>query len=775
MHNARDYDESAALSTIIYPLRNFVIPAIISSMYLKELTLQGFKTFAQKTTLRFLDPTNKTHAVTAIVGPNGSGKSNVADAIRWVLGEQSMKLLRSKSSTDVIFSGSNGKARSGVAEVELTFADVSGIDGIDFSEVRITRKLYRDGESLYSINGASVRLSDIQMFLAQANVGQKSYSVVGQGQIDHILAASPEERKSFFDDATGVKPLQLKRHRASLKLRRTRDNLQQAELLIQEIEPRLRTLRRLVKRLHQREDVEAALNESQIHYYGTLWNNLQSQLKTEFKSFQHIEKTVKEQAGKLEAERATLKDLEGKEKKNKEAPSEELMELQKRYDALQEKRSDIRERLFEAQKQLELAQVRSTSTWTPLPLSQIISRIESVKAATKKIKEQWKKGSLKEKDIDTAFDESKTLLSRLQKPAPESHKPNPKHVENLKAIQKEEAALITELTTLKQALHDSAQSSKNERKEFFALQNRLLAAQDKLHTFESQLNERRVALVRLETRNEDLERDMNEVLAGNVNAARKYKDGADTDSLYQQIQQLRHKLDLIGGIDEETVKEFEETQERFTHLEQQVTDLVGALQETEKLIVELDEQISSQSKQAFASIQTHFEHYFKILFGGGSCSLKEIKARDVQVQPIETEEGEEEIVEKQTKAELDRVIGIDIQATPPGKRLKSINLLSGGERALTSIALISAIMATNPSPFVILDEVDAALDEANTLRFSKILEDLRSLTQFIIITHNRATMHIADVLYGVSMQQDGVSQLLSLQLETAVKNSEKVS
>jgi chromosome segregation ATPase len=747
-------------------LRNFRIPVIMFAMYLKELTLQGFKTFAQKTTLRFLDPTNKSHALTAIVGPNGSGKSNVADAIRWVLGEQSMKLLRSKSSADVIFSGSNGKARSGVAEVELTFADVLGIEGIDFSEVRITRKLYRDGESLYAINGQSVRLSDVQMFLAQANVGQKSYSVVGQGQIDHILAASPEERKSFFDDATGVKPLQLKRHRASLKLRRTRDNLQQAELLIQEIEPRLRTLRRLVKRLHQREDVEKALNESQIQYYGTLWNNLQSQLHTELKSFQHIEKIVKEQACELEAERETLKDLESKKKNEKDAPSEELMELQKRYDVLQEKRADIRERLYEAQKHLELAQVRSTSTWTPLPLSQIISRITSVKDATKKIKEKWVKNDLEEQDIDSAFEESKTLLSRLQKPAPETHKPDPKHVANLKNTQKEEAQLITELTALKQALHDSAQSSKNERTEFFALQNRLLAAQDKLHTLESQLNERRVALARLETRNEDLERDMKEVLADRINKARAYEDGADTDSLYQQIQQLRHKLELIGGIDEETVTEFEETQERFTHLEQQVADLVGALQETEKLIVELDEQISSQSKKAFASIQTHFEHYFKILFGGGTCSLKEIKEKDVEVESTEkSDTEEEELYIKKTKAELERVVGIDIQATPPGKRLKSINLLSGGERALTSIALISAIMATNPSPFVVLDEVDAALDEANTVRFSKILEDLRSLTQFIIITHNRATMHIADVIYGVSMQQDGVSQLLSLQLE----------
>ncbi|KKW31676.1 MAG: Chromosome partition protein Smc, partial [Candidatus Uhrbacteria bacterium GW2011_GWA2_52_8d] len=170
-------------------------------MHLTKLELQGFKTFAKKTELSFLPPSSQRCPITAVVGPNGSGKSNLADAIRWVLGEQSLKLLRGKESQDVIFSGSEGKGRAGFAQVSLSLNNEDGSMPIDYTHVTITRRLYRDGTSEYLLNESPVRLADIQLLLAQANVGQRSYSVVGQGMIDHILVSTPEERKSFFDDA----------------------------------------------------------------------------------------------------------------------------------------------------------------------------------------------------------------------------------------------------------------------------------------------------------------------------------------------------------------------------------------------------------------------------------------------------------------------------------------------------------------------------------------------------------------------------------------------
>jgi len=286
---------------------------------------------------------------------------------------------------------------------------------------------------------------------------------------------------------------------------------------------------------------------------------------------------------------------------------------------------------------------------------------------------------------------------------------------------------------------------------------------------------------------------MNEFLKDRAIAVRSQRLNHSTtqplpEESYAEIQRLRYKLELIGGIDPEIMKEYEETRIRHEFLDGQVNDLHKALRDTEKVIVELDEQIEKQSKAVFGKINKEFERYFKVLFGGGSCQLVKLTREEVDevekademrgVTPerafADTGEGErdkEEVIAKKLQKHQDPVMGIDIQATPPGKKLKALNLLSGGERALTSIALISAIMAVNPSPFVLLDEVDAALDESNTIRFASILQELSEKSQFIIITHNRATMEQADVLYGVTMGTEGISNLLSIHLEDVVNGA----
>src|SRR3990167_3229667 len=188
-------------------------------MFLKKIELQGFKSFATKTVVEFRSN------ITAVVGPNGSGKSNIADAIRWVLGEQSPRLLRGKKNDDVIFTGSKIKGRLGMAEVSLYIDNSSGRLAVDYPEVVITRRVYRDGNSEYLINKSKVRLADVVMLLARAHFGQKSYAVVGQGMIDKIVNLLPNERKEFFDEAAGVKQYQIKRDQAVNQLIRTEVNI----------------------------------------------------------------------------------------------------------------------------------------------------------------------------------------------------------------------------------------------------------------------------------------------------------------------------------------------------------------------------------------------------------------------------------------------------------------------------------------------------------------------------------------------------------------------
>ncbi len=768
-------------------------------MYLEKLEVQGFKTFAQKTALKFPAPKKDRHAITSIVGPNGSGKSNLSDAIRWALGEQSLKLLRGKKSEDVIFSGSTGRARSGFAEVIMTFNNEDGAMPIEFPQVEIKRKLHRNGGSEYRLNGKVARLADIHLLLAQAGVGQKSYAVIGQGMVDHILVSTPEERKGFFDDATGVKQFQLKRHESMLKLKRTYENLEEVELVLNEIGPRLRSLKRQVSRLAKREQVEAELRELQFGYYGTLWWDLQDQLKTVRTNFDKLDvecRTLEAKTRSLEKKAAEIEEAD----QEKETTDQDLVALQNRYRDLQRQRSEFRDREYETQKEIELKKIQAESAWTPLPLAQIVEELKSITENQEKLVEQIKVGTLDPKAATAIHDRSAKLLKRLQKPAPDKMKADPGLSLELKEAQKERSAVEDELKRLEKQMESHAKTEKEQRTELFEIGRELREKQNQLHGLSNERNQVQIELARLEERDQNLNREMDEELRDQIKEIKKPafakasagRQKINTDEAYPQIQKLKYKMEMIGGIDPEIVQEHDEIHERHEFLDSQVKDLKDAIKSTEKIIDELDKKIHTQSEEAFKKINREFQRYFKLLFGGGSCSLVKMTRDEVEEEnedsapegvtldrdASDTAEQERQHHEADTTAERvkerlkgrkDTITGIDIQATPPGKKMKALNLLSGGERSLTSIALVAAIMSTNPSPFVVLDEVDAALDEANTLRYAAIVEELAKLTQFIIITHNRASMEKSDVLYGVTMGDDGVSHLLSVNLDEATE------
>lgn len=239
-------------------------------MYLKRLAIHGFKSFANTTTFDF-GP-----GITAIVGPNGSGKSNVADAIRWVLGEQSARLLRTKKQEDVIFAGTGNRAAVGMAEVALTLDNTERWLPLDFAEVEIARRLYRNGESEYLLNGSRVRLRDILDLLMKGDVGQNSYSIMGQGLVDEVLSMTPDERRSFLDEAADVRRFRLKIKEAQDRLAATSDNIERVALVIQEIEPRLTQLSRQAERAAEYRRLTAELASLLRLYYGHLWAEAQN-------------------------------------------------------------------------------------------------------------------------------------------------------------------------------------------------------------------------------------------------------------------------------------------------------------------------------------------------------------------------------------------------------------------------------------------------------------------------------------------------------------------
>ncbi len=764
------------------------------SMYLSGMDIQGFKTFAQKTHLVFPGPKTGDHAVTVVVGPNGSGKSNIADAIRWCLGEQSMKLLRGKTAQDIIFSGSDGRSRSGFAEVSLTFDNADKSLNVSFAEVVISRRLYRDGESEYLLNGQTVRLSDIQLLLAEAGVGQRSYSVIGQGMIDQVLSATPEERKIFFDDATGVRGLQIKRHQALLKLQKSAENLADVEMVLRELEPRLSLLRRQVKKLNERETVAAELRSLSSAYYGTMWwNGVDEQIAVEIRQ-KTASELVLAKRRELASKDAELMAIEKSQVPNASSDGDSMQNLQAEYKKAQQNLADARRAHFTLERELELAKVKSQSTWAPLPLPDIIAEVRDVSVAHESLLGRLKSvATLADldpiiADLDGISARSKKLRDRLTRPNPEDFVQS---AESIAAIAHAMTAVKTAEDFVKRselAMDVKAKESVAATSEVFSVQKDVRRLQQELSGLEAQANIVAIDLARVETRLEGLKKEIED---GTSDQAKSIMSVAPAERIldigptHDRLLRLRHQLELIGGIDESVMKEFAEAEERSTFLSTQVGDLRSAISSTEKVIDELDEQIRAQSDVAFKNIATEFQKYFAILFGGGRCSLVKLTKEELDIDssshPRESGDPDSsaelvhhdnvdtlESIAKRVQERKDSVVGIDIQATPPGKRLKALNLLSGGERALTSIALVSAIMATNPAPFVVLDEVDAALDEANTVRFANIINELRKLTQFIVITHNRATMEKADVLYGVTMGDDGVSKLLSVKLEDYV-------
>ncbi|MBI2550798.1 AAA family ATPase [Candidatus Uhrbacteria bacterium] len=759
-------------------------------MHLSGLTIQGFKTFAKKTTLPFSPPKIGHIPVTGVVGPNGSGKSNVADAIRWVLGEQSLKLLRGKKSEDVIFSGSEGRGKSGFAEVSLTLDNADRAIDLDAAEITITRRLYRSGEGEYLVNQQPARLLDLLQWLAQANVGQKSYSVIGQGMIDHVLIASPEERKTFFDDATGVRPLQLKRHEAMLKLIRSCEHLSEIQRILQEIEPRVRSLKRQVARLEEREAVERQLLALEGRFYGSQWWSIQDDLKELQGKEAPIKTALEEKKVKRKALEEKFAALASDGPSQDTTADQGLAALQSEQTRLQKEISRLREEQFQAEKTLEIKKIQSQSSWSPLPLDSITRELGSITTEQTALLIELKAATTTETiqsllpRIERLFGQSGALLKRLQRPAPEQVAPDPAALAQIEASKKAQETTRVALAAIQEKISGYATQEKRVRHDLLDLQQQLTGLQKEIHAFEKNAHEQDIARIRLEERRSHLTKEMEERMPAGRDEVMKTRptEMVMPETIEPEIRKLRYKLELIGGIEPEVLKEFEESNARFEFLSTQTNDLEKAIASTETLIDALDEDIAKQSEEAFQKIDKEFEVYFKLLFGGGSCKLVRMTKDDTlepssevtldraseETAASERQEHEEDTEADRVKARLkrreERFIGVDIQATPPGKRLKSLNLLSGGERALTAIALLCAIMAVNPAPFVLLDEVDAALDESNTVRFANILSRLSEKTQFILITHNRATMEIADTLYGVTMGEDGVSSLLSVQL-----------
>ncbi|MCK5332559.1 AAA family ATPase [Candidatus Parcubacteria bacterium] len=758
-------------------------------MYLKKLETTGFKSFANKVVLDF------PRGVTAIVGPNGSGKSNVADAVKWVLGEQSMKSLRGKKGEDVIFTGSDKKAKMSAASVSLFLDNSDKKIPIDFDEVVLTRKLFRNGDSEYLINKTKVRLSDVIDLLAKSGVSQRGYCVINQGMADSILAATPAERMVIFEEATGVRQFQIKKQQAINKLEATKRNLERVTDLLGEIEPRLTSLRRQASRAQKRGEVEEGLKNEQENLYFNIWKNLNQNNKRNQTDKENLDKLITDASKGLEEIQVKLSQNDTKN----ENYQPQLNKFQEELGVFQARLNELARNISIVDGRIQIENERREKVEHPeyVPinlgyvkekLSTIISvydrflslfdkkdmtDIEKIKKDSVEVRQkieflfaEVQSGKINYNDQKIIFDD--TNLRKLEKEKEEfqikTQEFNEKHKE------------------VKEKINRLNLDEQERRKVFLDLERNSRTKQSELNRFKDNLNQVNIELAKFEVRKEDLINEIKEEFKGmefvenlenNVFEKKDNGNYFDPEECRAKVRKLKFQLEQIGGIDPLIVEEYEETQNRFEFLSAQANDLLKASDSLREVIKELDRKIEDIFKGSFRKINEEFDKYFKIIFKGGKANLsikysenKEDK-KDENGNSEEDIEGEDSDIEKPEKQK--RIAGIEINVSPPGKKISSLNMLSGGERALASIAVLFAIIANNPPPFSVLDEIDAALDEANSAKLSEIIGDVSKSTQFIVITHNREMMKQAGVLYGVTMMDDGVSKIISLNLEDVGK------
>ena len=755
-------------------------------MKLKALEINGFKSFGKKVDLSF------DSQISAIVGPNGSGKSNIAEAFRFVLGEQSIKSLRGKKGEDLIYSGTGNTGRLNRASVKLIFDNSDRMLNIDFEEVALERTVHRDGINEYLINGSPVRLKDIVELLSMANIGTTGHHIISQGEADRILNSSIKDRRLMLEDALGLKSFQYKKIESQKRLEKTRENISHVESLRKEIAPHLKFLRKQMEKLEK-------VKEMQV----TLLGDYKVYLKKEslYLSFNrdYIESNLnplRHQISQLTHDIEVCNQAINSVGENRQETNE-IQRLNQQLDIFQKEKDGYVRRLGNIEGQIDSLiriiekQSREQKEFkVQIPRHVLQNAFEEVSKLKQEAEMIEDLGVLR-KLVNKACEVIDLLINEYH--GSDSQDDNSDSREELDHLKKEKSELEDSIKDLENRTTDLSKDILKERERLEKEKLHTLTHEKKLVELLSLKNETQGKLSKWQYDLQNLERDESlykqELTEATILVGREVlnfeketifdKNGSEINlelisnepreiqiEFKKQLERLKIRLEEFGGaVGEDTIKEFNEVSEREVFLAKEIEDLEKSAMNLESMIGELEEKINERFKDGLQKINLEFQKFFALMFGGGEAKLVLIKPEIRRKSVLSEDESEDEgnLEEREETEE-----GLDIQVNLPRKKIKSLLMLSGGERALTSIALIFAMSQVNPPPFLILDETDAALDEANSRKYGDMIENLASYSQLILITHNRETMSRAGILYGVTMNQ-GVSQLLSIKFDEAVR------
>lgn len=737
-------------------------------MRLSHITVQGFKSFAKKTTL------DVTHQVTGVVGPNGSGKSNIAEAIRFVLGEQSMKSMRGKIGSDIIFKGSEHLAPMSRASVTMVIDNREKVDTTHISadlapylvydELVLSRVIYADGTSDYLLNDAKLRLKDVQELLSFAGIGSSAHTIINQGEADRILLASPKDRKEALEDALGLRVYHMRLNESKRKLERVKAHVHEVDLLQKEIRPHLTLLERQVKKIESQEEERKNLHQLLIVY-----------LSREEHELSLLDERIREQGTSTSLLLITES-------------------IRKELNVLRTKTYDVNTGVL-AEKQTLQAEMRSLLLRRD-QISKTLGRLEAEKSYLEKelAREEVSQAITIDHDefsktgaeLSHGFDDLHTALSdediNLSKTYAENLKKSTLDFfgsySKVEAYKKEQ--IVNDIVNITKEIFDHEDKETTLGKEMSILQEKLdnvdtraqvevhsrheeekkvMVLESKLRELESTIALRKQEEGELSLRKQHFEALLQEgvMIVGRVVLEYKeheknprYKDTPKHD-LMRAIERSKLRIEEAGVPNrDEVIAEYKTTRERDEYLTKELADIKESEQKLLILIDDLSTSLEEKFSTGVLEVSKVFSEFFGEVFIGGKGKLNIIQLTKIDDEGNETTEQ-----------------GIDIDVSLPNKKVKEISMFSGGERALVSIALLFAMSSITPPPFMVLDETDAPLDESNARKYGAMIQRLAEKSKLLVITHNRETMNHCDMLYGVTIGVDGGSKLLSIDFKQA--------
>ena len=731
-------------------------------MQLKHIKLSGFKSFVDPTKISF--PTN----MVGVVGPNGCGKSNVIDAIRWVLGELSAKNLRGESMVDVIFNGSEKRKASGQCSIELLFDNSSakiGGEYASFNEVSIKRVMTRDAQSDYFINNTKCRRKDVQDIFLGTGLGPSSYAIIEQGMVSKLVSAKPDELRTHIEEAAGVSKYRERRRETESRIKRTKENLSRVKDIRDEIA-------RLIKRLENQAKAAEKYNtlkkeKSKIEIDIAILFSLEAKnnrdglqkkldsLNRDLKIKNSESETIQSQIDQYRTENESVLSEYENAQKHFYSIGAEIAKREANLQYINKTENETKFKLETATKNLEKAKESELNFDELSPSEKAMHMLDEIILTLKNYDIQNDNVLDKATKLKTLLAEILNIASAQSKTLTEEYLSRKNDLieqiddaEKLKSsIQEEMKTFVTKSSEAETVLIDLRQKQSKFNDDLRELENKKSISDLDSRTLSEKITNIRLDLKTYEINLENSNQKIKKAGIKIENIDFKDYEGLSISQLEENLTDVDSKIIRLGAINLAAPDEIEEETKRKEELDKQYDDLTEALEKLTGAIKKIDNETKTIFKDSFDAVNIKLKEVFPKLFGGG---IAELTLTDDD--PLHA--------------------GVILMARPPGKKNSSISQLSGGEKALTALALVFAIFDLNPAPFCLLDEVDAPLDDLNTLRFINMVEEMSKSVQFIFITHNKVSMERSDYLMGVTMQEAGVSRMVSVDVNQALELAE---